>query len=340
MTTADHQRFEAGDVRLHSGETLANARLAYVTYGELNSSKDNAIVFTTRVGGTHADNKYLIGPGHALDPDHWFVVVPNQLGNGLSSSPSNTPAPQDRARFPMINHHDNADLQHRLMTEVFGVKRLALAVGFSMGGQQAYHWAVKFPDAVARLAPICCTARTTPHTEVFVEGLKAALTTDPAWDGGDYNVQPQAGFNALARVWAGWGLSQAFYRERRFEGMGFATIDEFLTNFWEARYAAADANNLLSMLTTWRASDVSDTAVHGGDLAAALGAITARTLVMPGRTDLYFPPEDNEIETAMIPDAECRVIPSDFGHAAGGGANQDDVEFLDAALRELLHTDA
>ena len=127
MTTADHQKFEAGDIRLHSGEILTNAHLAYVTHGELNSSKDNAIVFTTRVGGTHADNNYLIGPGHALDPDHWFIVVPNQLGNGLSSSPSNTPAPQDRARFPMINHHDNADLQHRLMTEVFGVKRLALA---------------------------------------------------------------------------------------------------------------------------------------------------------------------------------------------------------------------
>ena len=94
------------------------------------------------------------------------------------------------------------------------------------------------------------------------------------------------------------------------------------------------------MLTTWRASDVSDTVVHGGDLAAALGAITAKTLVLPGRTDLYFPPEDNEIETAMIPDAECRVIPSDFGHAAGGGANQDDVVFLDAALRDLLQTEA
>ena len=338
--TTDPEIFEAGDVRLHAGETLASARLAYATHGALNPAKDNAVVFATRVGGTHADNEYLIGPGCALDPDRWFIVVPNQLGNGLSSSPSNTPAPNDRARFPAISHHDNAALQHRLMTEMFGVERLALAVGFSMGGQQAYHWAVDFPGAVARLAAICCTARTTPHTEVFVEGLKAALTTDPAWNGGDYDAQPRAGFNALARVWAGWGLSQAFYRERRFEAMGFATIDDFLTGFWEARYAAADANNLLSMLATWRASDVSDTAAHGGDLAAALGAITAKTIVLPGRTDLYFPPEDNEIETAMIAGAECRVIPSDHGHFAGGGANPADVAFIDAALGDLLQTEA
>ena len=120
--TTDYEVFEAGDVRLHSGETLADARLAYATHGTLNAAGDNAIVFATRVGGTHADNGYLVGPGHALDPDRWFIVVPNQLGNGLSSSPSNTPAPQDRARFPVINHHDNSALQHRLMTEVFGVE--------------------------------------------------------------------------------------------------------------------------------------------------------------------------------------------------------------------------
>ena len=147
--TVDYEIFEAGDVRLHSGETLPDARLAYATHGNLNAAKDNAIVMCTRVGGTHADNGYLIGPGHALDPGRWFIVIPNQLGNGLSSSPSNTPAPRDRARFPAINHHDNAALQHRLITEVFGVERLAMAVGFSMGGQQAYHLAVDFPDAVA-----------------------------------------------------------------------------------------------------------------------------------------------------------------------------------------------
>lgn len=338
--TADHEIFEAGDIVLQSGVTLADARLAYATHGTLNAARDNAVVFATRVGGTHADNGYLIGPGHALDPERWFIVVPNQLGNGLSSSPSNTAPPHDRARFPAITHHDNAALQHRLMTEVFGVERIALAVGFSMGGQQAYHWAVDFPSSVARLAAICCTARTTPHTAVFVEGLKAALTADATWNGGDYEAEPRAGFNALARVWAGWALSQAFYRERRFEAMGFATVDDFLTGFWEARYEAANANNLLSMLATWRVSDVSATAAHDGDLAAALGAITAKTIVMPGLTDLYFPPEDNQIEAAMIAGADCRAIPSVYGHLAGGGANPDDVAFIDAALHELLETKA
>ncbi len=127
----DHEIFELGDVVLQRGETLRGARLAYKTYGALNKEKSNAVVYPTRFGGGHTDNEWLIGAGMALDPSEYFVILPNMFGNGLSSSPSNTPPPYGKARFPRVTVHDNVQAQHRLVTERFGIKRLALVTGYS-----------------------------------------------------------------------------------------------------------------------------------------------------------------------------------------------------------------
>lgn len=133
-----HETFELGDFVLQNGATLRGARIAYKTYGALNAQKSNAVVYPTRFGGRHPDNEWLIGEGMALDPEEYFVVVPNMLGNGLSSSPSNTPPPYDRARFPQVTVYDNVAAQHRLVTDRFGVEKLALVVGYSMGAQQTF----------------------------------------------------------------------------------------------------------------------------------------------------------------------------------------------------------
>jgi homoserine O-acetyltransferase len=330
------ETFHAGDVVLQSGVTLPDARIVYEVHGRLNAARDNAIVFPTRFGGTHADNGYLIGPGRALDPERWCIVVPNLLGNGVSSSPSNAPPPLSGGRFPATTIHDNVVLQGRLLFEELGVERVALAVGWSMGGQQAYEWAAWFPDRVQRAAVLCGAARTTPHTHVFLEGMRAALTADSAFDGGDYDVPPRRGLRAIGRAWAGWALSQAFYREHMYRELGYSSLEDFLVRYWEGMYLSRDANNLLSMITTWQGADISANERHGGDFAAAMAAIEAEVLVMPGRTDLYFPPEDSEIEVSLLTRGELRVIPSVWGHYAGGGRSQADVEFIDAALQELL----
>src|SRR5918911_2077979 len=118
---ADYKIFELGNVVLQSGLTLRNAQLAYKTYGTLNSRKDNAIVYPTFYGGQHAQNEPMIGSGMALDPARYFIIIPNMFGNGLSSSPSNTPSPYDRARFPRVTAYDNVQAQHRLASEKFGI---------------------------------------------------------------------------------------------------------------------------------------------------------------------------------------------------------------------------
>ena len=333
---ADYQSFDLGNLALQGGATLRGAWLAYRTYGRLNAAGDNAIVFPTFFGGQHYQNEAIIGAGRALDPERWFIIVPNMLGNGLSSSPSNTDRPYDRARFPAVSLYDNVTAQRRLC-DALGVGKIALVVGWSMGAQQAYQWGALYPEMVARIAPICGSARTSRHNFVFLEGVKAALTADDAWAGGWYERPPYKGLRAMGRVYAGWAVSQAFYREEVYLDLGYSSLEDYLVAFWEGRRLGADANDLLAMIDTWQRADISANPIYNGDFAAALNAITARAMVMPGRTDLYFPPEDNAAEVAQMPNAELRPIESIWGHLAGGpGFNAVDAAFVDAALRELL----
>lgn len=262
------------------------------------------------------------------------------FGNGLSTSPSNAAPPYDRARFPGVTTYDNVRQQHRLVTEKFGIEKLALVVGWSMGAQQTYQWGALYPDMVARIAPFCGSAKTARHNFVFLEGVKAALTADDAWQGGWYEKPPNKGLRAMGRVYAGWGFSQAFYREKLDLKMGFASLEDFLVGFWEGLFLTRDANNLLAMLLTWQHGDISANELYNHDFEKALGAIKARAIVMPGKTDLYFPPEDNEYEVSHMPNAECRPIPSIWGHCAGCmGLNPPDAKFIDDALKELLATE-
>src|SRR5688572_22221017 len=129
MPCAPHY-FELGDFALGSGEVLQRARLAYATRGRLNAARDNAVLFPTYYTGRHEDNLALVAPGRALGPERYFVVVPNLFGNGVSSSPSNHAA-QGGAAFPRVSVLDNVRAQQRLLREVFGIERVALAFGWS-----------------------------------------------------------------------------------------------------------------------------------------------------------------------------------------------------------------
>lgn len=190
---------------------------------------------------------------------------------------------------------------------------------------------------VPKILPFCGSARTSEHNKVFLEGVRAALTADGDFRGGWYDAQPTAGLRAAARVYAGWGFSQAFYWDRVYRQLGYSSLEDFLVGFWEGFFLdERDANNLLSMLWTWEHGDVGVTPGFDGDLERALGSITARAIVMPAEKDLYFPPEDEAYEVGHMPNAELRVIPGVWGHFAGGGANPVDTAFIDRALAELL----
>ncbi|MBB5959732.1 homoserine O-acetyltransferase [Saccharothrix tamanrassetensis] len=332
------QYHDLGDFTLQHGATLRGARLAYATYGTLNPEKSNAVVYPTWYSGRHWDNEWLIGTGLTLDPDRYFVIVPNMLGNGLSSSPSNTTGGYAGPRFPHVTFHDQVRAQHDLVTRHFGIERLALVTGWSMGAGQTYQWAVSHPEMVERIAPFCGSSRTSYHNKVFLEGVKAALTADSAFAGGWYgDTPPVVGLRACARVYAGWGFSQAFYWEKEYEKLGYTALEDFLVDFWEGFFLDdRDPNDLLAMLRTWQTGDVGLTPGFDGDTEAALASIRATAIVLPAEKDLYFPPEDEAWAVSHMGNAELRVVPGIWGHFAGHGSNEPDTRFIDAALRELL----
>jgi homoserine O-acetyltransferase len=316
---APYHVHEIPEFTLACGATLRPASIAYQTYGTLDAAKDNAIVYPTWYSGRHWDNEWLIGEDKAgLDPDRWFIIVPNMLGNGLSSSPSNTPPPWDRARFPQIAVRDNVAAQHRLVTEVFGIETVQLVLGWSMGAGQTYQWAVSHPEMVQRILPFCGSPRTAPHNKVFLDSLRYALRADAAFAEGWYepDAVPVRGLRAFARVYAGWGFSQAFYWDEVWRELGHTSLEDFAVGFWEGFFLdGRDPNNLITMLDTW----------WNGDVGAT-----------PAEKDLYFPPEDEQWTVSHMKTAELRVIPGVWGHFAGGGENPVDTAFIDEAVAELL----
>jgi len=330
--------FSLGNVQLQCGKTLPDASLAYKTYGTLNAAKDNVIVYPSWYSGFIADNEWLIGEGKALDPAKYFIIVPCALGNGQSSAPSNTPEPFNGPRFPNISLYDNITLQHRLVTS-FGIEKIKLVTGWSMGAQQTFQWGSLYPDMVERIAPFCGSAKTSPHNFVFLEGVKAGIITDVAWKEGWYDEQPKRGLRSVGRIYAGWGLTQPFYKQELWRGMGFASLEDFLVGFWERFFLLRDANNMLAMLWSWQNADISANHLYNGDIKKALGAIKAKSVVLSPTTDLYFPIEDNAWEVEQMTGAAAVKhveIPGAFGHFAGGGLCDADTAVIDKELKELL----
>src|ERR1700730_15479045 len=240
------------------------------------------------------------------------------FGNGLSSSPSNTGSPFDRAAFPNVTLYDNVVCQHRLVTQLLGIDRIKLLVGFSMGAQQAFQWGALYPEMVQTIAPLRGSARTSPHNYLLLHGVKAALLADAAFADGWYQTPPVKGLRAFSRVYAGWALSQDFFREREYRKIGLASLEDTV-RFLEGYFRRSDANDLLAMLWTWQHADINANSQYNGDFAGALRAIRARAIVMPSETDLYFRVRDNQLEVELMRHAELRPIASIWGHTAALG---------------------
>jgi homoserine O-acetyltransferase len=325
-------QFALGDVEVERGGTIRDASLSWQAHGTLNAARDNVVVYPCSYGATSDDLTWLIGPDGVLDPDRWLVVIPDMFSNGRSSS-----AADDEEFPPLVTMGDNVRAQHRLLTEELGVAGVACAYGFSMGAGQAYHWAALFPDLVRRAVVVCGSARTSLHNRVFLSGLLRVLEAAPEHLGqGRFSAEPRVALRAFAHVYAGWGLSQDFYRERLFEtALGAPDLETFLRTDWEDSFAANRAANLYAQALTWQEADIS--AGTGGDLATALRAITADVLLMPSETDLYFRVADSEAELAHLRHGRLTPIPSIWGHRAGNPrTNPDDLTFVRRHVRDWL----
>jgi len=325
---------DLGDLPAERGGVIRRAKLAWQAHGTLSAARDNVIVYPCSYTADHEGLSWLIGPDAVLDPARWFIVIPDMFSNGLSSGAADTDGYP-----PVVTMADNVRAQRRLLTDVFGAERIAAAYGFSMGAGQAYHWAALFPDLVERAIIVCGTARTSVHNKVFLSGLLRTLEAAPEYAGdGRFRAEPVAALRAFAHIYAGWGLSQDFYRERLHEtALGAPSLAAFLKSDWEDNFAAHRAANLYAQALTWQEADISANDLYAGDLPKALASISARVLLMPSATDLYFRVADNEVELAHLKNAELAVIPSIWGHRAGNPRGiPADLGFLAAQVRSWL----
>lgn len=239
---------DIGTLELEDGGALPGCQLAVATHGTLNAAKDNAILVPTWYSGTSKIMEQVyIGNGRALDPAKYFIIVVNQIGNGLSTSPHNAGAGQGGPDFPKVRIGDDVRAQHRLLTEKFGLESLALVVGGSMGAQQTYEWAVRYPDFVRRAAAIAGTARNTEHDFLFADTLIEAITSDPGFRAGRYatSADVAAGLKRHARLWTVMGWSTDFFRADRHKALGFDSVQSFVDTFMTGYFAPMDPNSTL-----------------------------------------------------------------------------------------------
>src|SRR6266516_3266048 len=334
---AEHHEFVIDNFRTESGVTLPKARVVYGTYGHLNAAKDNVVLLPSHYMANFHGYEWLIGEGRALDPGKLFLVATELFGNGRSSSPSNTPEPYRGPRFPVTTIRDNVEAVHRLLADELKVTHLRAVVGFSMGAQQAFQWAVSYPDFADRIVATAGTAKTWPHGVVRLEGQIAALTADPTFNGGDYTAPPRKGIEAFGMVWLGWLYSQEWWRREMWKTSApDRTLEQEIENRRRTFFANNDANDLILQARTWQRHDVGTTPGFNGDVERALRSITAPVLYMPSETDLYFPIGDARFEAQFIGRVSLVPIPSLWGHPAGAGGNPTDRAFLNEKISRFL----
>lgn len=324
----DIQFYEIPSFTFTVGATLP-IKVAYRSY---NPSAKKVTCIPTCYGGRINTTLNFTEDNAALSSHH--VVVIAMLGNGESSSPSNTP------NFPKnLDYRDCIHAQYELLTKHLGISELDVVLGFSMGGQQAYYWASMYPHFVKNAIVICGSARTSGHNYTFLEGPKTALINSIDYMDGKYKtkgIKPLRGLHAFSRAYCAWLTSGAWYRERHWEkSLGYKSIEDYIKGNSEPAFEEWDAEDVLILARMWQAGDIGTTR-DDGDFTKVLEGIEARVLVMPSRTDQYFLVADSEVEMKYLRKAELAVIETVWGHVAGGGGNEEDTRWMSGRITEFL----
>jgi homoserine O-acetyltransferase len=329
-----HQLYQIGDLKLESGETIRDFAISYVTHGTLNAKKSNAILMVTAISGNHHRLDFLIGPGKALDTKKYFVIATDAIGNGLTTSPSNSKT-QARMQFPKFVMRDMVESQRRLLQHL-GIAHVVAVVGPSMGGMQTLQWGVSHPDMMDSLVALVPLAKTPAWSVAVMEASRKAIMLDPAWNQGNYTSPPEKGI----RLWR--------------EILGFLAArtpeiyrDQFQNQLdvlpWlEAQEANLvrifDANDWIYQTWAYDRHDVGTTPGFNGDYVKALRAIKAKTIILTGTKDLLNPEWEPQEAARYIRDVRVVTInPGTVtGHAAAGGAFPSDVDFLNREIGAFL----
>jgi homoserine O-acetyltransferase/O-succinyltransferase len=332
-----HQLYGEGDLKLESGEVIKDFFISYVTHGTLNADKSNAILMVTSISGNHHRLDFMIGAGKALDPDKYFIICTDAIGNGLTTSPSNSKT-QSRMQFPKYVIRDMVESQYRLVKEKFGIEHLLAVIGPSMGGMQTLQWGVSHPDFMDALIAMVPLAKTPGWTVAVLEASRKAIMNDVAWKEGNYDAPPEKG----VRLWRDIlnllaARTPDMYQAQFKNGMDALP---WMKEQEDAAMKAFDANDWIYQTLAYERHDVGTSPGFNGDTAKALASIKAKTLILTGTKDLLNPEFEPTEMSRNIPNVKLETISPGTvtGHASAGGFNAADVDFLNREVRGFLQT--
>ena len=293
------QTASLGDLKLESGEVLRNCRIGYRTFGVLNAEKSNAVLFPTWFSGQSDDLAQFMAADGLVDPARYFVIAVDALGDGVSSSPSNS-TEQPRMTFPKFTIRDMVTSEYRLVKEVLGIPHLHAVMGISMGGMQTFAWGVSYPDFVDRAVPIVGSPRLTTTDLLLWTAEADAITESAGWDRGDYRHPPS--LRAVGDMHA-FALTTPAYRARSTPASEFPA---FLKQIGSAPLGRMDANDWLRQLQAMMTQD-----------AAAPQRVKAKMLIVVAKQDHMVNPQP-ALEFAAAVGAPTIQMESDCGHLSPG----------------------
>jgi homoserine O-acetyltransferase len=298
---------ELGQCRLESGQVIEECRVGYRTFGTLNAAADNAVLMPTWLYGTSADLVGLFGDPAAkpganvlVDTTRFYGIAVDTLGDGVSSSPSNSKR-QHGTAFPKMTMRDVIAVEYRLVTETLGLKHLHAVLGLSMGGEQTFGWAAAHPGFFDLAAPILGTPRLTSYDLEVKRIMVETIESDAGFAGGQYTTEPKLG---LANLFGSLVVTSPAWRNGETTREG---LEAFVTAT-EARQAI-DANDRMAQLRTIMTQDV----VGKGTIVEAAHRATAKFLVIVSAEDHLVNPQP-ALEWAGALGAETYVSQGTCAH--------------------------
>lgn len=300
------QKFaELGDFQLTNGQVIRHCRLGYRTFGQLDASRSNAVLIPTWFSGTTARLVDLVGPNKLVDSSKYFVILVDALGDGVSSSPSNSTL-QPRLQFPRFTIRDMVNAEYQLVTQTLGLKHLHAVMGISMGGMQTFQWAVAYPTFMDVAIPIVGSPRLTSYDLMLWHTEIETIRENAGWNQGNYTTEPK--LNALADL-HNLELTSPSFRVRTTTPVQFP---EFIRQT-EAAGPGFDANDWIRQAQAMMALDV--TAPFGGSMQRAAQIVKAKMLIIPSKNDHMVNPTP-ALEFARLRHARVLLLTSDCGHLA------------------------
>jgi homoserine O-acetyltransferase/O-succinyltransferase len=295
---------DLGICKLVSGRQIENCRIGYRTWGALNATRSNAVLFPTWFSGVSANLADAIQPEGLVDPTRYFVIAVDALGDGVSSSPSNS-ATQHGPDFPAFTIEDMVNAEHRLATETLGLNHLHAVMGISMGGIQTFEWMVDYPGFMDDAIPIVGSPRPNARDLLLYHTDADAVRSDPAFDHGRY-AQPIAA-PVAELIWQLNLSTPANYAHTHAAESFNAEYARLMANGIQP----FDANDWLAQLDAVIHHDIS----HGGTMDAAARRVKARVLVVNAARDQMVNPQP-ALDFASLIGAKTIVLQGDCGHLA------------------------